>query len=104
MLRSPVYAFAALLLAGVVYADPASEEGRQPSPGVSLPPLIVPDRLGVNIHFLQPRDGEMEMLAAAGTGQPLPGLHADPEGLKLTLTDAPQYLYFAQKTNNNPEA
>ena len=31
-----------------------------------LPPLVVPEGLGVNIHFTDPRPGEMEMLAAAG--------------------------------------
>lgn len=31
-----------------------------------LPALVVPDGLGVNIHFTDPRPGEMEMLAAAG--------------------------------------
>jgi hypothetical protein len=31
-----------------------------------LPELVVPDSLGVNIHFTDPRPGEMEMLAAAG--------------------------------------
>jgi len=66
MMRSPVYAFTALMLAGVVHADPARDEGQEPSPGGSLPRLIVPDGLGVNIHFLQPRPGEMEMLAQAG--------------------------------------
>jgi hypothetical protein len=34
-------------------------------PGV-LPAPTVPDGLGVNIHFADPRPGEMEMLAAAG--------------------------------------
>ncbi|MCC7498881.1 MAG: hypothetical protein IT160_14965, partial [Bryobacterales bacterium] len=28
--------------------------------------LTVPNGLGVNIHFTNPRPGEMEMLAAAG--------------------------------------
>ena len=31
-----------------------------------LPGLVVPDSLGVCIHFTGPRPGEMEMLAAAG--------------------------------------
>jgi hypothetical protein len=35
--------------------------------GTGLPPAgVVPDGLGVNIHFTDPRPGEMEMLAAAG--------------------------------------
>jgi len=34
--------------------------------GAELPALGVPDGLGVNIHFTDPRPGEMEMLAAAG--------------------------------------
>lgn len=31
-----------------------------------LPSLVIPDSLGVNIHFTDPRPGEMEMLAKAG--------------------------------------
>lgn len=30
------------------------------------PPLVVPEALGVNIHFTDPKPGEMEMLAGAG--------------------------------------
>ncbi len=36
------------------------------SPARRLPEPIVPQGLGVNIHFTDPRPGEMEMLAAAG--------------------------------------
>ena len=36
----------------------------QPHP--ALPAAAVPEGLGVNIHFTDPRPGEMEMLAAAG--------------------------------------
>ena len=36
-----------------------------PRPG-TIPGMVVPDGLGVNIHFTDPRPGEMEMLAAAG--------------------------------------
>jgi hypothetical protein len=32
----------------------------------SLPGPAIPDGLGVNIHFTDPRPGEMEMLADAG--------------------------------------
>jgi hypothetical protein len=35
-------------------------------PHPSLPPPIIPECLGVNIHFTDPQPGEMEMLAAAG--------------------------------------
>ncbi len=31
-----------------------------------LPPLAVPDSLGVNIHFTDPRPGEMDMLSRGG--------------------------------------
>lgn len=34
--------------------------------GAELPSLAIPDSLGVNIHFTDPRPGEMEMLADAG--------------------------------------
>ena len=38
-----------------------------PQPAVNaLPGPVVPEGLGVNIHFTDPRPGEMEMLAAAG--------------------------------------
>ena len=37
-----------------------------PLGAAELPRLVVPDGLGVNIHFTDPRPGEMEMLAAAG--------------------------------------
>src|SRR4030095_10730234 len=32
----------------------------------SLPPPVIPECLGVNIHFTDPKPGEMEMLAAGG--------------------------------------
>ncbi len=35
-------------------------------PAAELPKLVVPDALGVNIHFTDPRPGEMKMLAEAG--------------------------------------
>src|SRR3954466_14012737 len=35
------------------------------APGLPAPG-VVPDGLGVNIHFTDPRPGELEMLAAAG--------------------------------------
>ena len=37
-----------------------------PPAAAALPGPIVPEGLGVNIHFTDPRPGEMEMLAAAG--------------------------------------
>ncbi len=40
--------------------------GVVPLSAADLPGLVVPDGLGVNIHFTDPRPGEMEMLAAAG--------------------------------------
>jgi polysaccharide biosynthesis protein PslG len=43
----------------VVERSPAAEVAGLPGPNV-------PDGLGVNIHFTDPRPGEMEMLAAAG--------------------------------------
>ena len=36
------------------------------APHPSLPPPVIPECLGVNIHFTDPKPGEMEMLAAAG--------------------------------------
>jgi len=39
---------------------------RAAEPHPSLPQPVIPDCLGVNIHFTDPRPGELEMLAAAG--------------------------------------
>ena len=36
------------------------------APGAELPPVRVPDCLGVNIHFDDPLPGEMEMIHDAG--------------------------------------
>jgi hypothetical protein len=47
-------------LFAVVFAARAAE------PHPSLPPPVIPDCLGVNIHFTDPKPGELEMLAAAG--------------------------------------
>lgn len=44
----------------------ASVLGSQAAPHTSLPGPTVPDGLGVNIHFTDPAEGEMELLAAAG--------------------------------------
>lgn len=52
-------AFLVGLLAGLVVAHAG-----EPHP--SLPPPVIPDCLGVNIHFTDPKPGELEMLAAAG--------------------------------------
>jgi hypothetical protein len=51
----------AFLLA-ITVAWPALAAPPQPS----LPSAVVPDGLGVNIHFTDARPGELEMLAAAG--------------------------------------
>jgi hypothetical protein len=48
-----------LLLTGLIAAHAAD-------PHPSLPPPVIPDCLGVNIHFTDPKPGELEMLAAAG--------------------------------------
>ena len=37
-----------------------------PAAAAELPGPVVPDGLGVNIHFIDPKPGEMEMLAQAG--------------------------------------
>jgi hypothetical protein len=46
-----------ICLAWQIWAAPAQ---------FSLPSAVVPDGLGVNIHFTDPRPGELEMLAAGG--------------------------------------
>jgi len=43
---------------------PVAAQAAIPHP--SLPPPVIPDCLGVNIHFTDPKPGELEMLAAAG--------------------------------------
>ena len=51
-------ALGVILCSGVMTAS--AEPPRFP------PALVVPDALGVNIHFTDPKPGEMEMLAGAG--------------------------------------
>ncbi len=51
----------AILLAGCFLAC-----SLQRADAAELPSLVVPDGLGVNIHFTDPGAGEMEMLAGAG--------------------------------------
>src|SRR5207248_651751 len=56
------------LLTGVAFvliALPAPTQRAAPARN-AIPPLVVPDGLGVNIHFTDPRPGEMAMLAAGG--------------------------------------
>jgi hypothetical protein len=57
-MRTPFLALAAVIALGFT----AGAAGPHPS----LPPPVVPECLGVNIHFTDPKPGEMEMLAAAG--------------------------------------
>lgn len=61
---------AVLAALGCSLGQPASlalaKEPDAAAPQVALPSPTVPDGLGVNIHFTDPRPGEMEMLAAAG--------------------------------------
>jgi polysaccharide biosynthesis protein PslG len=51
-----------LLLGAALLAAPAFAQ----KPHSSLPPLNVPDGAGVNIHFTDPKAGEMKMLADGG--------------------------------------
>ena len=51
-----------LLLAVLLCATIA----RAAEPHPSLPKAVIPDCLGVNIHFTDPKPGEMEMIAGAG--------------------------------------
>jgi hypothetical protein len=59
-LRTPLAATAAALLALLCATSALADAPAR------LPPLGVPDALGVNIHFTDPRPGEMQMLADAG--------------------------------------
>jgi hypothetical protein len=52
------------LLALLLAASALSAIAAGPHP--SLPAKVIPDCLGVNIHFTKPQPGEMEMLAKAG--------------------------------------
>ena len=54
--------FALFGLACCLLASTARSTGN----AAELPGLVVPDGLGVNIHFTDPRPGEMDMLARAG--------------------------------------
>jgi hypothetical protein len=49
-----------IIAAALAFASIASAQKAK------FPDLLVPDGLGVNIHFTDPRPGEMEMLAGAG--------------------------------------
>ena len=53
-----LFVIVALLISGMA--------GWAAKPHPSLPPPIIPECLGVNIHFTDPKPGELEMLAAAG--------------------------------------
>ncbi len=53
-----------LFAAVTLFAMTLSAADAEPHP--SLPPPVIPDCLGVNIHFTDPKPGELEMLAAAG--------------------------------------
>ena len=44
----------------------AQSPSRQPNPHPSLPPPVIPECLGVQIDFTEPKPGELQMLAAAG--------------------------------------
>jgi hypothetical protein len=62
MVRS-IFLFAAA--AGAILAfSPAARSAAETLP--PLPSAILPDAWGVNIHFTDPRPGEMEMLAQGG--------------------------------------
>ena len=54
-----------LTLAGLTLGL-ASPQVMAGGPHPSIPPPVIPDCLGVNIHFTDPKPGEMEMLAGAG--------------------------------------
>lgn len=54
----------ALVLLLLLFSGLAVSPAAGPHP--SLPPPVVPECIGVNIHFTDPKPGEMEMLAAAG--------------------------------------
>ncbi|NNM87482.1 MAG: hypothetical protein HKL95_03075, partial [Phycisphaerae bacterium] len=70
--RVRVYAPMVLALAwgGLLCAQNPSRVPGQPAPTVCaasrIPGATIPDGLGVNIHWTNPRPGEMRMLAATG--------------------------------------
>ena len=59
VVRRRIGVLAAAMVATVRFAAGTATAG-------DLPTAVIPDGLGVNIHFTDPRAGEMEMLAAAG--------------------------------------
>ena len=61
--RSTLFLAAVLVCLTIPHAR--ADSPAQPA-AAALPGPIVPEGLGVNIHFTDPRPGEMEMLAAAG--------------------------------------
>src|SRR5439155_2248706 len=54
-----------ILLALLLAALP-SARSQPPAASSALPSPTIPDGLGVNIHFTDPRPGELEMLAGGG--------------------------------------
>src|SRR5690242_3720046 len=69
-MRRPIISL--LLAIGGLAFEPSPARAAEPgSPAAPAAPAfaaapVVPEGLGVNIHFTDPRPGEMEMIAAAG--------------------------------------
>ncbi|MCC7343649.1 MAG: hypothetical protein IT573_01845, partial [Deltaproteobacteria bacterium] len=59
----------------VVLLTQASAQARAPHP--SIPPLVVTDGFGVNIHFTDPQPGEMKKIAESGARWVRMDLHWD---------------------------
>jgi len=65
LLRRSAIAAAVFVLSTCAGQHASANPPAQPAVA-ALPGPIVPEGMGVNIHFIDPRPGEMEMLAAAG--------------------------------------
>ncbi|MCY3021900.1 MAG: hypothetical protein NTW87_23055, partial [Planctomycetota bacterium] len=59
---------AAVWCAGPAWLAASAAEEPPVEPRATLPGPVIPEGLGVNIHFTDPKAGEMKMLAEAGFG------------------------------------
>ena len=54
------------LICGLLWLASICDPARAAEPAIGLPGPVIPDGLGVNIHFTDARPGELEMLAEGG--------------------------------------
>ena len=81
----------ALMLGTLTALAACAGLGRAAAPDFLLPDNpVLPEGLGVNIHFTDPRPGEMEMLAAGGVTRESPTQPA--RGARTSHTPCPAHI------------